>query len=133
MTYSFGAEFKGKDKKEYLQKLSELDNGDYQRFLLSMERESKIGLINGLVEQDEDLLLLFKPDDLVRPMELLMKPDKVKMMSELDTEFIIPMIEELPLDLTSILLTQIDPKDFSEVLAEDFKDILSSVVLFSNS
>ena len=61
-----------------------------------------------------------------------MKEDKVKLMSTLDAEFLVPMIQELPLDLTQIVLTQIDPRDFSEILARDFQDVLSSVVLFSN-
>ena len=53
-------------------------------------------------------------------------------MSTLDSEFLIPMIQQLPLDLTQIVLTQIDSNDFAEILANDFQDILSSVVLFSN-
>ncbi len=131
MTYSFGANFEGKSQEEYLEHLENLDDKDFQNFLLSMEREQKINLINGIVSQDEDLLLLFKADDLTAPMEMLMKQDKIKLMSTLDSEFLIPMIQELPLDLTQIVLTQIDPRDFSEILAEDFQDILSEVVLFS--
>ena len=131
MTYSFGSNFEGKSQKEYLEHLENLDDKDFQNFLLSMEREQKINLINGIVSQDEDLLLLFETDDLVAPMEMLMKEDKIKMMSTLDSEFLIPMIQELPLNLTQIVLTQIDPRDFSEILAEDFQDILSEVVLFS--
>ena len=65
-------------------------------------------------------------------MELLMKEDKIKMMSKLDKELLVPMIQELPLDLTEIVLTQIDPRDMSEILATDFQDILESVVLFTN-
>ena len=129
----YGGDFKGKSSKEYTEHLESLNDKDYQRFMLSLEREDKINLMAGIVKQDEKLLLLFEPDDLVRPMELLMKEDKVKLMSNLDSEFLIPMIQELPIDLTQIVLTQIDPKDFSEILARDFQDILSSVVLFSNS
>ena len=61
----------------------------------------------------------------------LMKDEKIKLMGGLDQEFLIPMIQELPMDLTQIVMTQIDPRDFSEILARDFEDILSSVVMFS--
>ena len=132
MVQSFGVEFKDKNKEEYLTHLEELSDDDYKRFMVSMERENKILLINGIVDQEADLLLLFKADDIVKPMEMLMKEDKIKMMSKLDPEFLVPMIQELPVDLTQIVLTQIDPKDFSEILAEDFQNILSSVVLFAN-
>ena len=130
MIQSFGANMEGKTSKEYNEHLKNLDDNDFNTFILSLEREAKIGLIDGVVKQDEELLTLFKPDDLVRPMELIMKQDKIKMMKGLEVEFLAPMIQELPMDLTQIVLTQIDPRDFSEILAEDFQDILSSVVLF---
>ena len=130
MIQSFGANMEGKTSKEYNEHLQNLDDNDFNTFILSLEREAKIGLIDGIVKQDQELLTLFKPDDLIRPMELIMKQDKIKMMQGLETEFLVPMIQELPMDLTQIVLTQIDPRDFSEILAEDFQDILSSVVLF---
>ena len=40
--------------------------------------------------------------------------------------------QELPVDLTQIVLTQIDPKDFAETLSSEFTEILKSVVLFAN-
>ncbi len=130
MVHSFGMDMEGKTSKEYNEHLQSLDDNDFNTFILSLERKDKIGLIDGVVKQDEELLTLFKPDDLVRPMELIMKQDKIKMMQGLEAEFLVPMIQELPMDLTQIVLTQIDPRDFSEILAEDFQDILSSVVLF---
>ncbi len=131
MVYSFGVEFKDKDYRENIEHLENLNDREYKRFMLSLERENKMNLINGIVEQEEDLLLLFEPSDLIAPMTLLMKQDKVKMMKNLDPEFLIPMIQELPIDLTQIVLTQIDPMEFAKVLVKDFKDILPSVVLFS--
>jgi Mg/Co/Ni transporter MgtE len=130
MVKSFGMEMEGKTTKEYNEHLLGLDDSDFNTFILSLERKDKINMIDGVVKQDEELLTLFKPDDLVRPMELIMKQDKIKMMQGLEVEFLAPMIQELPMDLTQIVLTQIDPRDFSEILAEDFQDILSSVVLF---
>ncbi len=132
MIQSFGIEFKDKKRDEYLEHLENLDFKEYKKFLLSMQRESKINLINGIVSQEPDLVYLFEPQDIIAPMDLLMKEDKVKLMSTLDSEFLIPMIQQLPLDLTQIVLTQIDSNDFAEILANDFQDILSSVVLFSN-
>lgn len=131
MVQSFGAEYKDKSREEYLQEMKQMQDDDYTRFLISIERKQKIEMINNIVEQDNDLINLFKSDDLVKPMELLMKEDKIKMMKNLEQEFLIPMIQELPMDLTQIVLTQIDPKDFSEILAKDFQDILGEVVLFS--
>lgn len=132
MAQYLGPEFEEKSQKESLEYLSNLDDSKYQQFLLSFERNDKINLINGIVSQDEDLIYLFENSDMIAPMNLLEKPDKIKMMGNLEKEFLVPMIKELPVDLTQIVLTQIDSREFSKVLARDFQDILSSVVLFSN-
>ncbi len=126
-----GPEYGEKSQKEGLDYLNNLDNSKYQQLILSLDRNDKMGMIDGIVSQDTDLIYLFKNDDLVAPMGLLQKEDKIKLMGNLDKEFMIPMIEELPLDLTQIVLTQIDSGELSELLARDFQDILSSVVLFS--
>ena len=110
-----------------------MEENTFNRFLVSMDRHAKINMIGNMVSQEQDLLLLFKNEDIAKPMEFLMKDDKIKLMKNLDTEFLVPMIQELPVDLTQIVLTQIDPRQFSEILARDFQDIMQSVVLFSNS
>lgn len=133
MVQEYGKDYKDKTKGEYLGELQNLKDDDYTRFLTGMERNSKMELINGIVGQDSDLLTLFENKDLVMPMNMLMKGEKVKLMENLDPEFLIPMIQELPLDLTQIVMTQIDPRDFADVLSEDFQDILSSVVLFKQA
>lgn len=131
MVYQFGIDFKDKSRDEYLDHINSMKDQDYTKFLTRMERNSKIAMIDNIVSQKEDLVYLFEPEDLIKPMELLTKEDKVKMMSVLEPEFLIPMIQELPLDLTSVILTQIDERDFAEILATDFQDIMASVVLFS--
>ena len=131
MAKYLGPEFEEKSQKEGLEYLNNMDNSKYKQFLLSFERNDKIKLIDNIASQDEKFVYLFKNEDMVAPMNLLQKEDKIKTMGSLDKEFILPMIEELPLDLTQIVLTQIDSRELSEVLARDFQDILSSVVLFS--
>ncbi len=132
MQIANGVNYKDKDKKSIVDELKQMKDNEYQIFATSLDRDSTIELIGGVCEQDENLLLLFNPDDLVKPMELLMKSDKIKMMKGLEQEFLVPMIQELPVDLTQIVLTQIDPKDLAETLSSDFTEILKSVVLFSN-
>ena len=126
-----GPEYAEKSQKDGLEYLNNMDDSKYQQFILSLDRNDKMNMIDGIASQDSDLVYLFKNEDLVAPMSLLQKEDKVKLMGNLDKEFMIPMIEELPLDLTQIVLTQIDSGELAEILARDFQDILSSVVLFS--
>ncbi len=121
-----------KSKEDILDEMSQMKNNEYQSFVTSFGKKDTMNLICGVCEQDEDLLLLFRPDDLVEPMNLLMKGDKIKMLNGLDQEFLIPMVQELPIDLTQIVLTQIDPMDFAKTLSSDYMDALKSVVLFAN-
>ncbi len=121
-----------KSKEDILSEMSQMKNNEYQSFVTSFGKKDTMNLICGVCEQDEDLLLLFRPDDLVEPMNLLMKGDKIKMLNGLDQEFLIPMVQELPIDLTQIVLTQIDPMDFAKTLSSDYMDALKSVVLFAN-
>ena len=131
MVNSFGKDYMGKTKQEYNDEIKNMDDGDYSRFLMSLERENKMEVINTIVDNDSKVLTLFDANDLVAPMTLIMKEDKIKMMQNLDKEFLTPMIQELPMDLTQVVLTQIDPNEFAEVIAKDFQNILSDVVLFS--
>ena len=133
MVSQLGEDYRDKSRDEYLESLENMEENTFNRFLVSMDRHAKINMIGNMVSQEQDLLLLFKNEDIAKPMEFLMKDDKIKLMKNLDTEFLVPMIQELPVDLTQIVLTQIDPRQFSEILARDFQDIMQSVVLFSNS
>ena len=131
LTKYLGPEFEHKSQREGLDELQNMNDSKYQQFILSLDRGDKMNMINGIAAQNTDLIYLFENSDMVAPMNMLLKEDKVKLMGNLDKEFLLPMIEELPVDLTQIVLTQIDSRDFSEILARDFQDILSSVVLFS--
>ena len=133
MAKYLGPEYEEKSQKENLEYLDNLNDSKFQQFILSFERNDKMNLINNISSQDEDLIYLFKNEDLVAPMNLLQKEDRIKLMGNLDQEFLVPMIQELPLDLTQVVLTQIDPREFSEIISRDFQDILSSVVLFSTN
>ena len=130
MVQTLSAEQLDKSKEEYLEYLENLDDQDYQHFLYSMDKKFKMGMIANMVSQDVDLALLFENNDIIKPFTMLMQGDKIKMMQKLDKEFLVPMIQELPLDLTQIVMTQIDPKEFAEVLAKDFQDVLKSAVIF---
>ncbi len=133
MIQQFGSEYKDKSQKDYLKEIEQMQDSEFTRFITSFKREDKMALIQGVTAQDDDLLLLFEAGDLSKPMDLLQKEDKIKMMEKLDPKFLVPMIQDLPMDLTQIVLTQIDPEIFAKILAKDFQDILASVVLFSGS
>lgn len=133
MIKQFGLEYEDKTKEECLEQLDLLDNSDYKQFLFNFDKKDKMNLINGIVGQEDNLLTLFDSYTLTRPMTSLMQNDMVELMGVLDPEFLIPMIQELPENLTQVVLTQIDADLFSEILTDDYQDILKDIVLFQSS
>ena len=129
MMNQFGPEFKEKSAKEYLEYIENMEDRDYQRFLLGMQTEEKMEMITGLCEINPDYYYEFDNSILARPMIINMeKEDIIKTMTTLDPEFLVPMIEELPKDLIQVVATQIDPTDFSEILSREFPDMIMEML-----
>ena len=129
MVNQFGYDFKNKSKDEYLAYIENMEDRDYQRFLLGMQTEEKMEMITGLCEINPDYYYEFDNSILARPMIINMeKEDIIKTMTTLDPEFLVPMIEELPKDLIQVVATQIDPTDFSEILSREFPDMIMEML-----
>lgn len=129
MMNQFGYEFKNKSHEEYLQYIEGMEDRDYKMFLQNMQNPEKMEAIVGLCEINPDYYMEFENNVLVRPMiNLMEKEDIIKTMTNLEPEFLIPMIEELPKDLIQVVATQIDPTDFSEILSREFPDLLMEML-----
>ena len=50
-------------------------------------------------------------------------------MGVIDPEHIQEMIKELPNDLLSIVITQIDTEKFAEILMKDFPEVIADIIL----
>lgn len=129
MVNQFGYEYKEKSAKEYLEKIENMEDKEYKRFLLGMQLEEKGEMIAGLCEINPDYYMLFDNSILARPMiNNLEKEDLIKTMTTLDPEFLVPMIEELPKDLIQVVATQIDPNDFADMLSSEFPDLIMEML-----
>ncbi|MFQ8626800.1 MAG: hypothetical protein ACLSA2_10300 [Candidatus Gastranaerophilaceae bacterium] len=50
-------------------------------------------------------------------------------MSVIEPEYIQEMIKELPNDLLSIVITQMDTEQFAEILMDRYPDILAEIIM----
>ena len=50
-------------------------------------------------------------------------------MSVIEPEYIQKMIEELPIDLLSIVITQIDTEKFADILMNEFPEVMADIIL----
>ena len=59
---------------------------------------------------------------------MLQKPDMMKGTVALEPETMIEMLGELPKELLAIVATQVDTKEFAEVLIKKHQDLLAEVI-----
>lgn len=129
MINQFGSDFENKTQKEYLEYIDNMEDKEYKRFLQGMRGPEKQEAIAGLCKINPDYYLEFENNVLVRPMvNNLEKEEIIKTMSNLDPEFLTPMIEELPKDLIQIVATQVDPTEFSKMLSSEFPELIMEML-----
>ena len=117
------------DKPEKLMAmLKGLDDDTYKEALISMNPDSKREMVMNMYQQDDEVLQLFPADAYTAMLGSLEKTDMMPSVSALQTDSLINMNAELPPELMSIVLTQIDPKDFAESLIKQYPDLLTQIV-----
>ena len=57
------------------------------------------------------------------------KPEVVKAMNVIEPEYVIKMLEELPNDLLSFVITQMDTEKFTEILMDRFPEVLAEIIM----
>lgn len=124
-----GQPAQGMDKKTMLQTVENLPPNKFKKAMQSLDRKSKTKLILDLTEKNPDLFLEFRKEALIFPLQQLDKPELIKNMAVLEPEDLIEMMEELPEDLMAIVVTQIDPEVFADVLCNKFQDVLSEIAV----
>ncbi len=113
------------DKNTILTKVGTLENDKFLKAMLSFEPEGKQQLIANIIKEDEDLFTEFSAEAMTYPFKTMEKEDILKSLTVLETEEMLPMVEDLPQDLMALIATQIDPKVFSELLCKEFKDVIA--------
>ncbi len=110
-----GEECENMDIIDLVKKVGQLNPLDYKNALANLEHTQKQKLVLGLIKEDEKLMQLFDPEVYTNIIQQQKeKPEMIKAMNVLEKEELINMVKELPKDLMSMVLTQIDPQTFAE-------------------
>jgi len=117
------------DRQVLMQQIGNLDDKEFKRTIKSLETQGKMMVTYGLLYNKPEYLKELSNETLARPFEYVEKGDIIKSLKNLDPEFLIPMVQELPKDLIQVVATQIDPSVFADFLSENFKDILSEIAV----
>ena len=112
-----------------IDQLDDLNPLDFKNALLSMQPIAKKQVTLGLTKHDKDLYQEFDAHAYTNMINTYkQQPEVVKAMDVLEPEEKIKMLKELPNDLLGIVITQIDARDFADLLINRCPEILAQIV-----
>jgi hypothetical protein len=123
-----GEEAKG-NATDLIIKIGQLGDLNYKTALMNLEPTQKQHLSYLICNQNEKLFQTFDADAYAKMTKNnRFKYDLVQSMSAIKPEHLYKMVERLPEDLLSIVLTQIDTQRFADMLINKFPQLLAQFV-----
>lgn len=120
----------GQDSIDLAKKFGELNPLEYQDALKAFQPTQKQQLVLSLGKEHEEWFQLFDADAYTKIINReKQQPEVVKAMSVIDPEYIQNMITELPNDLLSIVITQIDTEKFADILMNQFPEVMAEIIM----
>ena len=118
------------DSIDLAKKFSELNPLEYKEALISFQPTQKQQLVLSLAKEHPEWFQLFDAHAYTSIIQReKQKPEVIKAMAVIETEHLQKMIEELPNDLLSIVITQIDTEKFAEILIEEHPEIIGEIIV----
>lgn len=124
-----GEECKNKNNIDMVKQISRFNPLEYKEALTSMEPTQKQQLTLALTKENPELYQLFDASAYTNMINTYkQKPEIVKAMSVIETEEITKMIEQLPKDLLSLVITQIDTEDLADNLINKNPELIAELI-----
>lgn len=103
---------------------------EYQDALRAFQPTQKQQLVLSLAKEHNEWFQLFDAHAYTTIMNReKQQPEIIKGMSVIEPEHIQKMLEELPNDLLSIVITQIDTEKFAEILMDRMPELIAEIIL----
>jgi len=114
---------------QLIQSITDLSDDKFQEALLSIPPANKQFFVLQLAKNNPKL---YQSIDASAYTDIIKhekdKEDLVRASNVIDKNQLVKMVVKLPKDLLSIVLTQIDPKQFADMLLANFKDIIGQIM-----
>lgn len=124
-----GEASEGKNSVQLADEIGKLNPLQYKDALTSLQPTQKQELTLALCKENPKLYELVDAHAYTNMInEHKQKPEMVKAMAVIDKEFIEKMIEELPNDLMSMVITQLDPEVFAEQLMKKNPELIAELI-----
>ncbi|MDR1168219.1 MAG: hypothetical protein LBK53_04930 [Heliobacteriaceae bacterium] len=115
---------------DMVKQIGDLNPLEFQDSLTNMLPIQKQQLVLSLAKEHPEWFQIFDPEAYTHIMEVQKdKADVVKAMNVIENEEMIKMIEQLPNDLLSIVITQIDTEVFAETLMNELPEIMAGIIV----
>lgn len=125
-----GEAVKDMDSIDLSKKFGELNPLEYKDALRAFQPTQKQQLVLSLGKEHNEWFQLFDARAYTKIINReKQQPEVVKAMSAIDPEYIENMIKELPEDLLSVVITQIDTEKFADILMNQFPEVMARIVL----
>ena len=124
-----GQEAQSDNNIDLVNQIGEFNPLQYKDALTSLQPTQKQQLTLSLAHEHPELYQLFSPEAYTNMIHAQkQKPDIVKAMAVIEPEEKIKMLEELPNDLLSVVITQIDARVFADTLINRFPEVLAEII-----
>lgn len=118
------------DSIDLSKKIGQLNPLEYQDALKAFQPTQKQQLVLSLGKEHEEWFQLFDAHAYTTIMNReKQQPEIVKGMSVIEPEYIQNMIKELPNDLLSLVITQMDTEKFTEILMDEFPEVIAELIM----
>ena len=125
-----GKECKDTRGVDMVKTISQFNPLEYKDALTNLSTLPKQQLTLALTKEDKKLYQLFDPSAYTNMIDNhYKKPDIVKAMSVIEPEEILKMLEQLPKDLMSIVITQMDTEKFADNLMNEHPEIIAQILI----
>lgn len=124
-----GQETKATNNIDMVKQIGDFNPLQYKDALTSMQPTQKQQLTLSIAHEHPELFQLFSPEAYTNMIQTQkQKPEVVKAMAVIEPEEKIKMLEQLPNDLLSVVITQIDAKVFADTLINRFPEVLAEII-----
>jgi len=122
-----GKKVESMNQQDLLKQISTLNPQQYKDALTSIPESKKREFIFQMAKENPKLFEMFDASAYVKMLNRKDKPDLIQAAGCIEPEQLMKMMGELPQNLLSIVVTQIDAKDFADVLTSKYKDVLTQI------
>ena len=119
---------KDNNREALLQTIEGFNKKDFLTSVCSLDPRYKNQIILNMTREKPELWYEFGSKTLSKPLERLQKPDIIKGMGALNEKTLISIVDNLPQELLSVVMTQINPEVFANLLSDKYQDLLKKVV-----